>query len=112
MNSNELNKRVMTVMQYGIAPFVTKYLQQHPEYFADCVTGSGMICQYEIALSYQPESLTAVADINTPTIIDVRVGGSGSEIGHELIKFNGCAGMESRWWIKGDCHTVRTVENG
>lgn len=80
MNSNELNKRVMTVMQYGIAPLVTEYLQQHPEYFADCVTGSGKICQYEITLSYQPDKIKDIATVK-PTIF-IRLG--GLEKCHEL----------------------------
>ncbi len=66
MNCNELNKRVMTVMQYGIAPIVTKYLQEHPEYFHDSAV-SGLISNYNITLSFQPETLKDVATVK-PTI--------------------------------------------
>ena len=52
MNSNELNKKVMKIIQCTIEPLVTEYLQQHPEYFTDCVSGYGKICQHEITLSY------------------------------------------------------------
>ena len=80
MNSNELNKRVMKIVQSAIEPVVTEYLQQHPEYFADCVTGSGMICQHEITLSYQPDKIKDIANVK-PTIF-IRLG--GLEKCHEL----------------------------
>ena len=107
MNSNELTRKVMGLVANQIEPMVTEYMKEHPEYFHNCIHGSGKISGFEITLSYQPKSLTAVADINAPAMIDVRVG--GSEIGNELIKFDGCAGMESSWYINGDRHTVRTV---
>lgn len=66
MNCNELNKRVMTVMQYGIAPLVTKYLQEHPEYFHDSAV-SGLISNYNITLSFQPATFKDVASAK-PTI--------------------------------------------
>lgn len=80
MNSNELNKRIMKIVQCTIEPLVTEYLQQHPEYFADCVSGSGKICQHEITLSYQPEGIKDVATVK-PTIF-IRLG--GLEKCHEL----------------------------
>ena len=84
MNCNELNKRVMTVMQYGVAPLVTKYLQEHPEYFTDCISYPGKICQYEITLSFQPEKVKDIATAK-PSIF-IRLG--GIEKCHELDCFN------------------------
>ena len=107
MNSNKLTRKVMEIVVNQIEPMVTEYMKEHPEYFHNCVHESGKISNLDIALSYQPKSLSAVTDINTPSLISVRIG--GSEIGHELIKFNSCAGMESNWYIDGDHHTVRTV---
>lgn len=80
MNSNELNKAVMKIVQQEIEPIVTEYLQQHPEYFADCVSGYGMICQHEVTLSYQPLKVKDIATIK-PTIF-IRLG--GLEKCHEL----------------------------
>lgn len=80
MNSNELNKRVMKIIQCTIEPVVTEYLQQHPEYFQNCVTGSGKICQYEITLSYQPGKVKDIATVK-PSIF-IRLG--GLEKSHEL----------------------------
>lgn len=105
MNSNELTYKVMEIVANQIEPIVTEYMKEHPEYFHNCVHGSGKICQHEITLSYQPKSLTAIADMNAPAMIAVRVG--GIEIGHELIKFDDCASMESRWYINGDRHIVK-----
>lgn len=84
MNSNELNKRVMKIVQLTVEPVVTEYLQQHPEYFADCVTGFGMICQHEITLSYQPDKVKDIATVK-PNIF-IRLG--GIEKSHELICFD------------------------
>lgn len=84
MNSDELNKRIMKIVQLTIEPVVTEYLQQHPEYFYPCVSGSGMICQHEITLSYQPDKVKDIAAIK-PTIF-IRLG--GVELCHELICYD------------------------
>lgn len=80
MNCNELNKRVMTVMQYGIAPLVTKYLQEHPEYFHESASGMSLISNYNITLSFQPETLKDVATVK-PTIF-IELG--DMDKGHKL----------------------------
>lgn len=72
MNSNELNKKVMEIVRDKIEPMVTEYLQQHPEYFTDCVSGHGKICQHEITLSYQPDKIKDVATVR-PTVF-IRLG--------------------------------------
>ncbi len=84
MNSNELNKLIMKIVQSATEPVVTEYLQQHPEYFSDCVSGYGKICQCEITLSYQPMRIKDVATVK-PTIF-IRLG--GLEKCHELICFD------------------------
>ena len=84
MNCNELNKRVMTITQYGIAPLVTKYLQEHPEYFHKSPSGMSLICNYNISLSYQPETLKDVATVKPTIFIDL----GDSVKGHELACFD------------------------
>ena len=73
MNSNELNKAVMKIVQQEIEPIVTEYMQQHPEYFSNCVSGSGKICQHEIILSYLPDKIKDIATVK-PTIF-IKLGG-------------------------------------
>lgn len=80
MNSNELNKAVMKIVQREIEPIVTEYMQQHPEYFHSCVSGTGFICSHNITLSFQPKSLKDVADVK-PTIF-VELG--DMDLGHHL----------------------------
>ena len=107
MNSNELTRKVMKIVTNQIEPMVTEYMKEHPEYFHNCVHGSDKISSFEVALSYQPKSLTAVADINTPALTSVRIG--SFDVGHELIKFDCQASMESDWYIDGHRHAVKVV---
>ena len=79
MNCNELNKAVMKIVQQEIEPIVTEYLQQHPEYFHKSSV-SGLISNYNITLSFQPDTLKDVATVK-PTIF-IRLG--GIEKCHEL----------------------------
>lgn len=80
MNSNELNKTVMKIVQQEIEPIITEYMHQHPEYFHPTISGTGFICSHNITLSFQPKSLKDVADIK-PTIF-VELG--GLDVGHRL----------------------------
>jgi len=80
MNSNELNKAVMKIIQQEIEPMVTEYMQQHPEYFHPCVSGNGFICSHNITLSFQPDTLSDVANIK-PTIF-IELG--NMNLGHKL----------------------------
>lgn len=80
MNSNELDKAVMKIVQQEIEPIVTEYMQQHPEYFHSCVSGSGFICSHNITLSFQPQTLQDVASVK-PTIF-IELG--DMNVGHHL----------------------------
>ena len=109
MNCNELNKRVMKIVQCTIEPLVTEYLQQHPEYFADCVSGSGKICQHEITLSYQPEKIKDVTTVK-PTIF-IRLG--GVELCHELVCFDHHPeSMYSGFTVDGSTVSHQEIPNG
>lgn len=80
MNSNELNKAVMKIVQQQIEPIVTEYMQQHPEYFHPCVSRNGFISSHIITLSFQPDTLSDVASVK-PTIF-IELG--GMDLGHHL----------------------------
>lgn len=109
MNSNELNKRIMKIIQLTIEPIVTEYLQQHPEYFHNCVSGYGMICQHEIILSYQPDKIKDVATIK-PSIF-IRLGSLG--VCHELMCFDHHSeSMYSKFTIDGSAVSDREISNG
>lgn len=107
MNSNELTRKVMEIVTNQIEPMVTEYMKEHPEYFHNCVHGSGLITSFDVMLSYQPNSLSDVADMTASALTSVRIG--SLDIGNELVKYDKYAGMDSRWWINGDSHLVRTV---
>lgn len=108
MNSDELNKRIMKIVQLTIEPMVTEYLQQHPEYFTDCVSGHGKICQHEITLSYQPEKIKDIATVK-PTIF-IRLG--GIEKSHELICFDHHQeDMYSKFTINGSTVSDQEIPN-
>lgn len=107
MNSNELTRKVMGIVKNQIEPMVTEYMKEHPEYFHNCTIGTDMISEFGIELSYQPKSLAAVADINTPALTSVRIG--SFDVGHELIKFDCQTSMESDWYIDGHRHAVKVV---
>lgn len=84
MNSNELNKRVMAIVQAAIEPIVTEYMQQHPEYFHLCESGNRFICNHNITLSFQPETLRDVADVKPTVFIEL----GNPDRGHKLICFD------------------------
>lgn len=106
MNSNELTAKVMSEVWSKIEPHVTEYLQQHPEYFHDCVNSSGKICGLNIMLSYQPESLTDVKS-TTPTVF-VFLGDLNR--GHELNCYSHRKeSLQSRFWIDKEIVTDRIV---
>ena len=63
MNSNELMKDLYKVLkESGWLDKATKYFQEHPEKFSNCANGNGMIANITMSVSYQPKSLSAVAD--------------------------------------------------
>jgi hypothetical protein len=84
MNSNELNKAVMKIVQQQIEPIVTEYLQQHPEYFHPSESGNCFISNYNITLSFQPKILKDVADVKPTVFIEL----GNLDRGHKLICFD------------------------
>ena len=108
MNINELNKRIMKIVQAAIEPIVTEYLQQHPEYFNDCVSGSGKICQHEVTLSYQPDEVKDIAAVK-PSIF-IRLG--GVDLCHELTCFDHhTESMYSKFTVDGSAVSYQEILN-
>ena len=60
MTNDELCLSVMRAVKYQIKDTVTKYLRKHPEYFVNQSSGSGKISSFNITLSYQPDSPSAI----------------------------------------------------
>lgn len=72
MNSNELMKDLYKVLKTsGLLDKATEYFQEHPERFSDCSSGSGKIASVNMSVSYQPESLSAVADVKPNVFISI-----------------------------------------
>ena len=72
MNSNELMKDLYKVLKTsGWLDKATKYFREHPEKFDDCAYGDGKIASVSMSVSYQPESLSAVADAEPNVFISI-----------------------------------------
>ncbi len=72
MNSNELLKELYEVLKTsGWLDKATTYMREHPERFNDCITSDGKIANINMSVSYQPESLSAVADVNPLVFISM-----------------------------------------
>ena len=96
MNSNELMKDLYKVLKTsGWLDKATKYFREHPEKFDDCAYGDGKISNINMFVSYQPESLSAVADAKPNVFISI---GSMSTDEREFnVYSNGT--VRSRTWI-------------
>lgn len=72
MNSNELLKDLYDVLKTsGWLDKATAYMRKHPERFDDCIYGNGKIANIEMAVSYQPKSLSAVAETKPNVFISM-----------------------------------------
>lgn len=102
MNSNELMKDLYKILRLsGWLDKATKYFQEHPERFSDCSSGNGKIASVNMSVSYQPWSLSAVANVKPNVFISMS---SISAAEHKIIderEFNvyetNC--IKSRTWI-------------
>ena len=73
MNNNELLKELYKVLKTsGWLDKATEYMREHPERFEDCVVTDGKIANITMSVSYQPKSLSAVA--NTKPIVYISMG--------------------------------------
>ena len=72
MNSNTLLKELYKVLKKsGWLNKATDYMREHPERFKDCITIDGKIANINMSVSYQPKSLSAVANVNPIVFISM-----------------------------------------
>ena len=72
MNNNELLKELYKVIKAsGWLDKATAYMREHPEKFHDCITTDGKIANIDMSISYQPKSLSAVANVNPLVFISM-----------------------------------------
>lgn len=96
MNRNELLNTVQHELAETIEPMVTEYMRNHPEYFRNCIHGSGLICSFEITLSYQPDNLNEIATTTPCAFIRL----AGSEYGEECNRYpHHPEHLEYRTWV-------------
>lgn len=104
MNSNELMKDLYKVLkESGWLDKATKYFREHPERFSDCSNYNGKIASINMSVSYQPMTLSAVADVKPNVFINM-CNTSAAE--HKIIderEFNVYENnnIRSRTWIDG-----------
>ena len=96
MNNNELMKDLYKTLRLsGWLDKATKYFREHPERFSDCSSGNGKIANIDMSVSYQPESLSAVADVKPNVFISI---GNTSTDEREFNVYDNAA-IRSRTWI-------------
>ena len=96
MNNNELMKDLYKILILsGWLNKATKYFREHPEKFSDCPSGSDKIAGIHMSVSYQPESLSAVADVN-PNVF-ITMGNITTDTRDFNVYSYGC--IQSRTWI-------------
>lgn len=72
MKSIDLMKELYKVIkQSGWLDKATEYMREHPERFDDCIVTDGKIANLNISVSYQPESLSAIADVKPSVFISI-----------------------------------------
>ena len=72
MNNNELLKELYKVIKAsGWLDKATAYMREHPERFNDCIASDGKIANITMSVSYQPKSLSAVANVNPLVFISM-----------------------------------------
>ena len=72
MNNNELLKELYKVIKTsGWLDKATAYMREHPERFNDCIASDGKIANITMSVSYQPKSLSAVANVNPLVFISM-----------------------------------------
>lgn len=98
MNSNELLKELYKVIKAsGWLDKATKYMREHPERFDDCIVTDGKIANITMSVSYQPKSLSAVADTKPNVFVSM---GKVTVDERELNVYNNSA--ESKTYIDNE----------
>lgn len=95
-NSNVLMKELYdSIKESGWLDKATKYFQEHPEIFKDCIYSNGKIANMSMSISYQPESLSAVA--NAKPYVFISIGSIDTDKREFNVYSNGT--VQSRTWI-------------
>lgn len=106
MNNNTLMKELYIVLKTsGWLDAANKYFREHPEKFNDCINSGGKIASINLAVSYQPDSLSDVADVDPNVFISM--GRIATEAHEFNVYHNGHT--QSRTWI--DNNLVVEVSN-
>ena len=72
MNSNELMKDLYKVLKTsGWLNKANTYMREHPERFDDCIMTKGKISNITMSISYQTESLSAIATVEPSVFISM-----------------------------------------
>ena len=103
MNNNELMKELYGVIkQSGWLDKATEYFQEHPEKFSNCISDNGkVIANINMSVSYQPRSLSAVADTKPNIFISF---GSVNDTMYEYNVYDNNI-VQSRTWVDGEIIT-------
>lgn len=95
MNGNDLLKELYINLKLtGWLDAATKYFREHPEKFDDAY-GDGKIAGLTMSVSFQPESLSAVADVEPNVFITM---GSITTDAREFNTYSNGT-VQSRTWI-------------
>ena len=98
MNGIDLMKELYKVIkQSGWLDKATEYFQEHSELFDDCLASDGKIANLNMSVSYQPESLSAIADVNPSVFISI------GHVNKKAEEFNvySTGSIWSRTWADG-----------
>lgn len=96
MNRNELLKDLYDKLkETGWLDAATKYFQEHPEKFTDCINSSGKIASISMSVSYQPKSLSAIKD--TEPNVFISMGNVSTDACEYNVYDTGT--VQSRTWI-------------
>ena len=98
MKGIDLMKELYKVIkQSGWLDKATEYFQEHTELFDDCLASDGKIANLSMSVSYQPESLSAIADVNPSVFISI---GRVNKKAEEFNVYN-TGSVWSRTWADG-----------
>lgn len=106
MNSNELMEDLNVVLkESGWLDRANEFYHNHPEYFKPA-SYSGYISALRLSVSYQPDTLSGVAEVKPCIFISME---DNSGISRELNEYGFSGRKYSRVWIDG--HTASEVKH-
>lgn len=98
MNSNELMEDLLrTIKNSGWLDKANEFYQNHPEYFKPAYS-SGYISALRLSVSYQPKTLTDVAEVNPCIFISME---DSEGVYRELNEYSFSSKKYSCVWVDG-----------